>query len=626
MELVTVKSKGYTEVRDEISKALGIIKRDPTKYPGGQPIHLNKGDILDILKKKADGNYKYAINLKADGVRYIMFGGPLVDSNGRSESAKQTDRTFRRPYFVNRRFDIYRLQDRKVLLQSRSPVILDGEIVEFNAKKKRMFHLKATLAKHIAFNVFDALLTETTGLNDPSTVRWKAAEAFVAAVNAPRRKPAASKEVQVLSSRRIVKGEKVSRNSNSSSSSSSNGSTLPKGFSILMTRHVDISVLGTTPQNMSTGDDAYTFLVNKLKESYRTSGYTIPFDGIVFTPWDMPYICGPWTECANICYKWKPQFQATVDLVVKRDPGGRGTWFATKSQRDVNKVEKGKTTWLVPPERVERLPGPDEVPHDTVVELRYFPQSGNFEFTQARHDKSRDLANAHKTVQNVLRQHFSLEVVNKFIKNPEEHWRSAMEYVSSKETIQEMAKVMVAPKDQFRDHLKKMCKGKATFVRVDYPTDTFHNALRCLSVLYPRAESMAVQVKWSGHVSEYMPLGSSGNTWVRQGRSTATRKGVAYDGTNVSERKHKPSAGISGADLNEAHVEALRTSSQRVFRTSFATHFGSVVFEKHFDGDVREPKLAMYSDIKTMKKPIFIFKLIKEFNYFLSKQFKDKKK
>lgn len=624
MELVTEKSKGYKEVREEISKALALINRDPTKYPGGQPIHLSKEDILDILKKKADGKYKYAINLKADGVRYIMFGGPLVDSNGRSESAKQTDKTFRRPYFVNRRFDIYRLKNNKVLLQSRSPVILDGEIVEFDSRKKRVFHLKVEQAKHIAFNVFDALLTETTGLNEPSTVRWKAAEAFVDATNAPRRKPAASKQVQVLSARRIIKGE--SRGNEVSSSSSPKDSTLPKGFSILMTRHVDIGILGTTPQDMSTGDNAYTFLVSKLQESYRTAGYTIPFDGIVFTPWDMPYVCGPWKVCTNVCYKWKPQFQATVDLVVKRNTEGKDLWFATKSQRDVNKVEKGKTQWLVPPERVQRLPGPDEVPHDTVVELRYFPQSGNFEFTQARHDKSRDLANAHKTVQNVLRQHFNLEVVNKFLKNPQAHWRSVMEYVSVKGTVEEMVKVIVAPPDQIRDRVKKMCQGKKTFVRVDYPTDTYHDALSCISSLYPRMESMAVNVKWSGHHSEYMPVGPSGNTWVRQARSTATGKGITYDGAKVSERKHKTSPGISGADLRETHIDALHKSSQRVFRTSFSTHFGSVVFEKHFDGNVKEPKLAMYSDIKSMKNHRFILKLIKEFNYFLSKRFKDKKK
>lgn len=611
MELVTEKSKGYAEIREEISKTLGIINRDPTKYPGGQPIHLNKGDILDILKKKADGKYKYAINLKADGVRYIMFGGPLVDSNGRSESAKQTDRTFRRPYFINRRFDIYRLKDRKVLIQSRSPVILDGEIVEFNSKKKRMFHLKSDQAKHIAFNVFDALLTPTTGLNEPSTVRWKAAEAFVETMNAPPRKPKTSKEVKMIRDR---------------SSSGSKGGALPKGFSILMTQHVDIGVLGTTPENMSTGDNAYTFLVNKLQKSYITAGYTIPFDGIVFTPWDMPYVCGPWTECSNICYKWKPQFQATVDLVVKRNTDGKDLWFATKSQRDVNKMENGKIQWLVPPERVQRLPGPSEVPHDTVVELRYFPQSGNFEFTQARHDKSRDLANAHKTVQNVLRQHFNLEVVNKFIKNPQAHWRSAMEYVSSKQAIEEMAKVLSSPGVKIQDLLKKMCKGKETFVRIEYPTDTYHNALLCLSKLYPRAETISVNVKWNGHQSEYMPVGPSGNTWVRQARSTTAGKELTYDGTKVSERKHKTSPGLSGADLNKTHIDALRTSSQRVFRTSFSTHFGSVVFEKHFDGDVKEPKLAMYSDVKARKNHRFVMKLIKEFNYFLSKRFKDKNK
>ena len=638
MDLLSKKSNDYDQIRGEIERSLKLINRDPGKYPGGQPIHLTKGDVLDVLRKKSGGNYKYAVNLKADGVRYIMFGGPLVDAHGKTESSSIQDKAYRRPYFVNRRFDIYQLKNKKVIIPSRSPFILDGEILEFDGKKKRKFHMTATQAKHIAFSVFDALLTPTTNLNTSSRWRWDAAEAFVDMVNKGGLKKAAevgafrTKATRAKQPVRYIGGRRpqvglTAKDATWSSSPESRGSTKAaraytqqKNFTMLMTKHLDISVLGEAPANSINGDDAYKFLVKKLEKSYTTAGYTVPFDGLVFTPWDMPYVCGPWMSCANVCYKWKPQFQSTIDLVVKYEPSEKGLWFATKSQGDVNKVVNKKMQVLVDPKRVQKLPPPSIVPHDTVVELRYFPESGNFEFTQARHDKSRDLANAYKTVQNVLRQHFQLEVVAKFIKNPQANWKGAIEYTPTS-TLAEMARTMNTASASLVDKVKRLCKGKDSFVHIDYPTVAFEDALKCLGVLYPWKESMFVRTDQG----DYMAVGLSGRTWVKYGGKTLKEgSALEFEGTKITRRKQGVHKGPSGTALTEADKDTLQKGTQRVLRYTFLTHFGNVVFEKSFKGRKSEPKTKIYSELKTMKNAEATLKLIKEFNFFLSKRQKDR--
>jgi len=824
MEELRKTSPEYASVLAEINITLGVIGLPPGEYPGGQPIHINETQMMDVLKKTQDGDYKYSMNLKSDGVRYLMFGGPLVNSQGRSASSMYTaEFKFRRPYFVNRRFGIFKMSEQKhkgiVLIRSRHPFILDGEVIEYDSKKRPHFHLTPKENAHTVFNVFDALLTSTTTLKSVSKVRWESVEEFLAPQNGERdshyaltkarweRKMGAreknlvelqkmeakmkdkhaenTKKLKTLEPKvrsslkdlegsqwtskyypdfqsfkkavgaeggwnaksfqlsedlkdleiavqeyQIIAGKKQEGQSNTldglverrkkklemelklgwsvkrnldeanktartqqlrlkerrkilktyeenlaalekrfkamaadrptsekypkdpcydeanlitKTKTRPDGKTyevyevseyckveqaikekkaelaelrrsdyeMPKHFEMTLSRYFSLENLIEAP----TGKDTFTWLTKQFGKS-TPRGYPIPYDGVIFSPVNLPYVRGPWVSCTNVAFKWKPRNLSTIDLALKRD--GKKVEFHTKSGYNLN----------ISLDRVDNLPNATDAPDGTVIELKYWNKTKRYQFTRIRKDKTKNMANGKKTVENVTTANFDLDFLRDFVKNPLDRGNidRVLNYLGEAE-LKRLVMKMSPSRPATRKTLGKMLLKEDSFLRIEYPTDKWHDTCKCLGTLYPAQEVILFH---AGGV-DYASVGLSGNTWIKRRQGWARKKvgkplkikDVEISQVTCSQSKAK---GPSPKDIS-----VLADHTQQIFRYTFDTHFGEITFEKRFissaSGKLSKPKLSMYTEIKSAKVngPDFVLNLIKEFSFYLSNRARDKK-
>lgn len=649
MEELSKTSDEYGLALAEINKTLVMAGLPPNKYPGGQPIHINETQMMDVLKKKADGDYKYSLNLKSDGVRYLMFGGPLVNMAARKESSKITDFRFRRPYFINRRFGIFKIVDKPphapVLIESRTNFILDGEIIEYDSKKKNHFHLSVYKCAHIVFNIFDALLTPTASLKSASYARWGSVKDFITEQKSkytnkdPIQRRAIKrdakghskkdKQVNYAQKRKVYTADGVIEETISKSGSKSPlkeasptvaGYSFPHTFEMVLSEYFSLKELQGCPK----GADTFRWLASEENFGKVTpGGYKIPYDGLVFTPVDFPYVRGPWVNCTNVAYKWKPRANSTIDVAIQRKSGK--VTFHTKTGFEITRI---------PASIVDLLPSEQEAPSGTVVELRFWGATNKrFEFTRIRQDKNKNMANGKKTVDNVIDSNFDLDFLREFVQNPSRENISKLVGNLQVTELKNLALKMAPVRPALEDKLLKMSRRKDTFLRIDYPADKWHEACKCIGSLYTSHELILFTVAGI----DYASVGLSGSSWIRRQAWDRKQvgKAIKINKVKISEIKYVPmdaeDSRMAFKEDNTWRPELLENGSRQTFRYVFNTHFGEITFEKRFDrsksGELSRPKLSIYTEIKRNKTndPKKVFNLIKEFSFYLSKRRTDRK-
>ena len=138
-------------------------------------------------------------------------------------------------------------------------------------------------------------------------------------------------------------------------------------------------------------------MVNKTYEK-PTSMFTnkkIKLDGLIFTASDTLYNIGAWNRLDTVQFKWKPNDEQSVDLLVVKTGNGNIIKFADRDGSVKAWTKKNGESY-----RNVTVNVPDYVNTNTIVEFQVISRN-NFKFKNVRKDKNRP--NTLKTVLNVIR-------------------------------------------------------------------------------------------------------------------------------------------------------------------------------------------------------------------------------
>jgi len=602
----------YQKIKNHINTLLEGLGLKSGEYPGGQPIHINQEDISDLLKKDSLGKYRYSMTLKEDGVRYILFSGPLVSKPGRVGNADTRagpkDRRYRRPYFVNRIFEIFELDDPEIMFESRSSFILDGEIITYKTikgdkpdkrKLKASFNLANKQIKHITFSVFDAMMLNGKSiLNTNFDYRIKAAADLISfsRKSTPKNKkkllPSGTSVISTRKFRTDKKGNKIIDTDTVPILQTKYNEENFSGFDIVVPTPTSIAEL-----KKSIGDP-YKWLIKHTKQ---LSKYKVPYDGIIFVP-NMPYVIGAWKQCKNIQYKWKPTEEATIDVVYTKNKKGKVS-FKSKGGFSVDDLLTKVTGDI-----------PVGLESGSVIEIMYFRNTTKaWEFKQVRSDKQQKNANSRIVIQRVMNEPLELSVLRDFMVNPKDDKirNRLMNYLSREKIWSSILYVKGVINKNTINKFIKMTQNKNTFIKINFSkisNKKYELSRECLRMEFPSYQ-FNILVLRDG--SEQMLTGNDINNLIIRYK----HKIVVKNSLNINQ---------ANVEVQEVQLDELKTSStysnssnpeKTIGRTVIETPFGEVTFEETTDSDNKKSR-KVYSELKQNKGPHGLV-FINEFSRYL---------
>ena len=365
---------------------------DTSKFIGGLPVTLERQDVFNLLLKDSAGNYKYTVTQKVDGTRMLMYIGYDTGNNARI------------PCFIDRNMKIYTVRDsgRSILpyVNSRE-MLLDGELVFFDANGNSHKELESRYVKGVSFMVFDILFgPENIDINTDGTKLM--GQSF--SMTVPQDGIIRTFPWRYINRYDILHKLIIPSQFNKEEPVLTVAFSKTNWFNIELK---PIYFLGSIKDrvvlyNSSKSGYLQTLLSNQRKEHYKMlmdkyqkqssifTKRTLELDGLIFTSADTLYTIGTWNNLATTQYKWKPVEQQTVDLLIRKINDISGQLFVSKQGKlEPFQMNYKNVTVNVPP----------EIANNSVAEFS-IDSSGNFIFKEVRTDKK--IPNALKTVINVI--------------------------------------------------------------------------------------------------------------------------------------------------------------------------------------------------------------------------------
>ena len=365
---------------------------DTSKFIGGLPVTLERQDVFNLLLKDSAGNYKYTVTQKVDGTRMLMYIGYDTGNNARI------------PCFIDRNMKIYTVRDsgRSILpyVNSRE-MLLDGELVFFDANGNSHKELESRYVKGVSFMVFDMLFgPENIDINTDGTKLM--GQSF--SMTVPQDGIIRTFPWRYINRYDILHKLIIPSQFNKEEPVLTVAFSKTNWFNIELK---PIYFLGSIKDrvvlyNSSKSGYLQTLLSNQRKEHYKMlmdkyqkqssifTKRTLELDGLIFTSADTLYTIGTWNNLATTQYKWKPVEQQTVDLLIRKINDISGQLFVSKQGKlEPFQMNYKNVTVNVPP----------EIANNSVAEFS-IDSSGNFIFKEVRTDKK--IPNALKTVINVI--------------------------------------------------------------------------------------------------------------------------------------------------------------------------------------------------------------------------------
>tara|TARA_B110001450_G_scaffold125345_1_gene117979 strand:- start:17131 stop:19059 length:1929 start_codon:yes stop_codon:yes gene_type:complete len=367
---------------------------DMSRFIGGMPITLEKTDMSNLTIKNKNGDLRYTVTQKVDGTRYLMYIGPDTGlSNIKQRTVCFVDRDMKLNVFKN-----FNLPD-----VNTPEMLLDGEIVYFDANGKSHRELDPVKIKGISFMVFDILFGPEE-ISVDSDGNKKIGQSFSMTVPQDgklRSKPWYYINRYDILSKLIVPNMQFNKNE----------PILPNAFKGSEKFNIELKpiyFLGTLLSaalplyNLSGSGWLQTELKDNRSKYYsylstikkKTDIFTkkLELDGLIFTSADTLYTIGTWNNNLTGQYKWKPPMEQTVDLKIKKVTETTANVLVKKGSQLEYFQERGQA--LI-------VNVPNETKTDTIHEFSVVTNS--FKYKNSREDKT--LPNAINTVLNVIRSY-----------------------------------------------------------------------------------------------------------------------------------------------------------------------------------------------------------------------------
>jgi len=586
MELLSEDNPKYKNILKELGSLLESIGLRKNKWPGGQPVHMNEENVVEVLTtipiqtgpKTVEEKFRYTMTLKEDGVRYLMFSGPSQIRN------KDKGISSRRPYFLDRSFRLWQLIDSEVLIYSDDKLLLDGEILNYQKNRKNPvivdYNIKYKKIDHVLFSIFDCLKYKDTDVNSPYIRRFEAASQ-------------AAKLIDLIE--------------------------IPS-FSVQVPQRFELEDLRS--EKWSKKENIYTLLKKLIKSD---SSRTVPYDGIIFTPLYENYVSGPWKACNNISYKWKPTDQSTIDVwaVPEKD----GIKYYSKSANMTKRItsienkttKDGKEIWTMSEGPVENM---KDIGAPVMVELIYTRKSNKrfFEFKHFREDKNRqDMANSLLTIERVMKDPVNVNLIGDWVKEVTKK--------TAGEILKTLNKKKLVSYYKWKNGyintteyttLKDMHSRKETYIKINYPNDNAPEALKCMMSMWKHSVLKSTNVidKFG---REFELLGGDRENKLYLQKEKYFKQKVMKNiklkcGTTVQEIKHIE-------DGNKTKDEVVVNPIFNVHKHIFWTSYGEITFKttqkSSNSGSENTNTTEIYTEFKRHKNPVTTRNLINEFTRYL---------
>lgn len=377
---------------------------DMSRFIGGMPITLEKTDMSNLTIKNKNGDLRYTVTQKVDGTRYLMYIGPDTGlSNIKQRTVCFVDRNMKLNVFKN-----FTLPD-----VNTPEMLLDGEIVYFDANGKSHRELDPVKIRGVSFMVFDILFgpEEISIDSDGNKNIGQSFSMTVPQDGKLRSKPWYYINRYDILSKLIVPNMQFNKNE----------PILPNAFKGSEKFNIELKpiyFLGTLLSatlplyNLSGSGWLQTELKNNRSKYYsylstikkKTDIFTkkLELDGLIFTSADTLYTIGTWNNNLTGQYKWKPPVEQTVDLKIKKVTETTANVLVKKGSQLEYFQERGKTMIVNVP---------NETKTDTIHEFSVVPNS--FKYRNSREDKT--TPNAINTVLNVIRSYKNPVIIDNII-------------------------------------------------------------------------------------------------------------------------------------------------------------------------------------------------------------------
>jgi len=369
---------------------------DITKFVGGLPVTLERGDMSNLMSKGRDGKSKYTVTQKVDGTRVLLYIGPD------SETASIKQRTV---CFIDRNMKIYTVRndtrDTLPYVNSRE-MLLDGEIVFFDRDGVSHKELESRYVKGISFMAFDILFgPENIDVSSVDNSKVIGQEFSFIVPDDGNLKTFPWRYInrydilhKLIIPSKFNKLEPI----------------LTEAFKEVNWFNIELKpiyFLDSIKSNKILYNKSNIGYLQRLLKKNREEFYrelktkydkdanvfirkSLKLDGLIFTASDTLYTIGSWDKLLTTQYKWKPADEQTVDMLVRKTSDVSAKIFVSRSGS------------LIPYEINRRqvvTNVPAFVKNNDIVEFS-LGQNGEFIFKEIRKDKKKP--NALRTVLNVI--------------------------------------------------------------------------------------------------------------------------------------------------------------------------------------------------------------------------------
>ena len=370
---------------------------DMKKFIGGLPVTLEQKDMSNLMTKLPNGKSQYTVTQKVDGTRMLMYTATVPGVKGG-----------RMVYFIDRNTNIYRVrnssQDSLDSVDSRE-MLIDGEVVFFDSDDNSHAILEINRVKGVSFMAFD-ILYGPNGIDvntEGERVIGQDSSMIVPEDGKLRTQPWPYINRYDILYKLIMPGEFNKFDPLLVSSFRNkkwfNVEIKPIYFLDALKDYQNLYTQSGTGELQKFLDKHRKSFYDMINRNYgkTTSTFTnkkIKLDGLVFTASDTLYNIGAWNKLDTVQYKWKPNDEQTVDLMVVKTKNGNIVKF---SDRFINNTWTKKVGDSYKNVTVDL---PDYVNSNTIVEFQVLSRN-NFKFKNVRKDKN--YPNTLRTVLNVIR-------------------------------------------------------------------------------------------------------------------------------------------------------------------------------------------------------------------------------
>jgi len=371
---------------------------DMKKFIGGLPVTMEKQDMSTVMSKLPNGKSQYTVTQKVDGSRMLMY---IVTTPGVKNG--------RMVYFIDRNTNIYRVrnsnQDSLDPVDSRE-MLIDGEMVFFDSDDNSHAVLDINRVKGVSFMAFDILYGPSNiDVNtEGERIIGQDSSMTVPEDGKLRTQPWPYINRYDILYKLIMPGE-----FNKFDPLLVSSFTNKKWFNVeikpiyFLDSIKDYQLLYTPSE---TGE-LQKFLVKHRKTFYdtvnkkygkSTSTFTnkkIKLDGLIFTASDTLYTIGAWNKLDTTQFKWKPNDEQSIDLLVVKNRNENIVKFIDRNGNMQNWTKKFGESY-----KNVTVNLPEYVNSNTIVEFQVISRN-NFKFKNVRNDKTRP--NTLRTIMNVIR-------------------------------------------------------------------------------------------------------------------------------------------------------------------------------------------------------------------------------